>query len=150
MYQIFTGTIQSVEDFLNGRSLSRAFPRSGLPVGGLTLTLTAPAMTVTFSGGAGEMRTAQEIVNEINAVTAGLAVLRNIQAAPAGTVGSTGRPDPEVRVVLYHTGGIAVNPASTSQPFFIFPNATPIAAANIISFVSDAAKGHSHVLVNHP
>jgi hypothetical protein len=148
MYQIFSGTKQGIEDFLNG-NLVASMRRGGLPVGGLTLEFTTPVATVTFPGAAGTMLSAEAIRDAINAVITDVALLRNT-IVPHMPADYTGRPNPGVELVLRRVGGWALDGAlSTALPHFRFPlAASPISQADIVAFQPDASKGHFHVLVN--
>lgn len=149
MYRIFSGTKQGIEDFLNGR-LVAAMRQRGLPVGGLDLVFTTPVATVTFPGSGGSMVSAADIAAAINAVITDAASLRNI-TLPHVPMDYTGRPNTGQELVLYRTGGWAIDSAlSTALPHFRFPlQAAPIAQADIVDLEADAQRSdYFHVLVN--
>lgn len=147
MYHVNRLSLYDLQKFLNGTLESEPFPnREGLPLGGLTLILSAPsAATVTFTGAAGAYLTADQIVAEINSTFTGLAKKVTAGNGMPPKMYQDGRAaDPMVRIELTDDGGVTIDPLSTALPVLVFPDlsGTLTDAADIIAFSPDAMPGY--------
>lgn len=158
-YTTISGTLQGVQDQLNGALVLGPFPASGLPVGTLTIIFTQPgAETVTFTGAANEVRTVDQIVTEINAdLTANPATIRGVDSSnyPSSSVYVEGRgmvKEKYLYIVLQDdtsgitiTGGTARALLKMATPATIA--LTPVPAAEVVAFGPDSTASHYVALV---
>lgn len=150
-YKILSGNVESILDQLNGVVSLPIYSRSGLPIGGRTLIFSSPAVTVTFSGAVGDIRTPTEIVSEINsAIGSTIATRVNIQNAPAV---NNPEVDALVNVKLQRDAGFTISSAGTANPYLKLSTTANTVSAGIVPQVKIAgfnqgiSNGHLCVLI---
>lgn len=145
-YQLIDGRKRDVLNRLRGALVMGPLTTT-LPVGGLDLVFTSPAVTVTFSGSPGDRLTLAQIKAQIEAASASLKC--EIQSVSTGTNHIHSAPTAVVPVAfltVFSTTGTctlnAVHATSTAAPYLGLPNASVsavgIAKANIVSFSQGA------------
>lgn len=147
-YKIIDGRKRDVEDRLRGALKLGPLSALYLPVGGLALAFTSPAITVTFSGSAGDMLPLATVKAEIEAASVSLEC--EIQAVETGVpqvYDATRKVSALQFIKIWSTTGtITVNTdhaVSTAAALFgikdgVTLGATGIAKASIISFTQGA------------
>lgn len=155
-YELCVGDKYRIEDRLNGGARLGPFPSSGLPIGGLTLIFAVPAVTVTFTGAAGEMRTWAQILADLAAqaptVTAKTRPANNGPAASGSAPGVV--PANQIELRLYLDTGITIDKDGTANPLLRIPTAAdtvyPLAVAQtkIAGFSQGLAPTAYAVLIN--
>jgi hypothetical protein len=129
-HKIITGTPETVEDYINGRYVGNPVQTRDLPVGGLTLILTNPANTITFSAG---LKTLQQVVAAINAVVPGFATVRASDHGPQTTNrDGDGKLVPKQRLVFTRDAGFTLAETGTANAILGINISAPFVSAGII------------------
>jgi hypothetical protein len=117
-YELCVGDKYRIEDRLNGGACLGPFPSSGLPIGGMTLIFAVPAVTVTFTGAAGERRTWAQILADIATqaptITAKTRPANNGPAASGSAPGVV--PSNQIELLLHLDTGITIDKDGTANP----------------------------------
>lgn len=139
-YDLVTGDAASLTDRLNGAVVLGPIPYEGAALGALTLIFSSPSHTVTFSGSAGELRTAVEVVSEILAVFTTLhgEIRRNYLG--------------DSYIALWHEDGFTIDKDGTANPLLRIDTAADTTTAgpvdvNRIRGFSNSISGAGYTLV---
>jgi hypothetical protein len=155
-YEVCVGDKYRIEDRLNGGARLGPFPSSGLPIGGLTLIFAVPAVTVTFTGALGEVRTWAQILADLVAQAPTVtSKTRPANNGPAGSGSAPGVvPSNQVELRLYLDTGITIDKDGTANTLLRIPTAAdtvyPVAVAQtkIVGFTQGLAPTAYAVLIN--
>lgn len=155
-YELFVGDKTRIEDRLNGALVIGPFKNTGLPVGGLTLIFATPAVTVTFSGSAGDYLTVDQIISEIRSAAPTLTVTKRGEqnsVAYSAQVGG-GAPVGNSSIVLQLDTGITIDKDGTANPLLGIRTDSDIvgraavAQTEIAGFTQGSTPAHYAVLIN--
>lgn len=140
-YKIVVGTSETLQDALNGAFVMNPVNSSKLPLGGLTLIYNdGLPHTITFAGAPGALKTLNEVVTAINAVTAGFASVRASDTGPHTTSLGDGSMQAKKRLVLQQDASFTVSNLGTANSLLginltaMFTSAGAVVAANILGF----------------
>lgn len=70
-YELLTGTEPELRDAINSAVTLAPLSSAGVPVGGLTLIFSNPALTITFSGAAASLLTPKQVMDQLVAGLSG-------------------------------------------------------------------------------
>lgn len=108
-YELIAGTEEDIRNRINGALRIGPVPFAGLAVGGLTLILNTPSVTVTFGGALGALRTAKQIVADIVGQAATVSA-QTQRAQPAGDANAL-----QSAISLWRDAGLDIDSAGTAN-----------------------------------
>lgn len=117
-FDVIQGSTQTLADVLNGAVVFDQLALDGAPVGGLTLEFSDPAVTVTFSGSPGAMRSLPEIATELMSGVTGLAAEIRIGTGSAS-------------ISIWRETGFTLAPTGTANPVLGFDTVDPVVSEGI-------------------
>jgi hypothetical protein len=154
-YKSIVADLQTITDRLNGAVIFGPFPNNGIPAGGLTISFTAPAATVTFSGSAGDMLTITEVVDQLrtqlNAAGVARVSKRSLHNQGNGiTTDNAGGPANAMVSIVITATEVVIEPGGTADSLFGIAgtiNANEVDPAKIYGFSQGTHPGYFVILI---
>ncbi len=153
-YKIVVGTSETLQDAFNGTFVGNPVNSAKLPLGGKTLIFNDGAPhTITFAGGAGALKTLNEVVVAINAVSAGFASARASDTGPHTTSLGDGTMQAKKRLALQQDAAFTISHLGTANALLgiylpgVFTSAGAVAAADILGFTQGPAQSQLCAIV---
>lgn len=152
-HAVHTGTVETIQDLINGTLAGNAVSARELPLGGKTIVFTTPAATVTFTGAPNAPKTLAAAAAEIEAQAA--TVVARTRASDTGPHTTSRDGDGKLmakqRLSLQRDTGFAYSGGTALADLGLPPTHTSdglVAAARIIGFTQGPVAGQLVIIIS--